>query len=376
MITFQHPENFWMIMAAGAAILFGYLIAVARGSRVLRYLGGRQLLRERGSRIQSLRIDFIRAFVVVSVFLLFAGAYWLGPQLEKISEIPIYEGAEVCFAIDASRSSLAKDIRFTDRKGQEQIVSRFNFAKTIVQEAQTVLSSDDAPCLLFFAGSAINTVPIFNWADVAWEYIRSDLRFADEYFVEHEIPQGSDFAALMIKTLSAFSERPTRKILVVISDGEPESGEESKNIDQKRDDALKQLKEKARKELRDFRKSYEFIVEFIGVGDISKASTIPKRAGKDDKVIENHKFISGAKKGQQVLTRPDPAFLLEAAQSLGGKYRHARDLDDARASLSTILAHEKRILDWRQNKNITEIWQYFVAAGLVLMFTVPFLKSP
>ena len=374
-MTFQNPEALWMIVAASAAFFLGYLLMLWRGMRVLKFFGGRKRLVERGSRIPRMRADLVRAVVITLVFFLFAAAYWLGPQIKETQSIPIYEGAEVCFAIDASRSSLARDIRFTGQDGNELIMSRFAFAKLIVKEAKELLSPDDTPCLIFFADVAINTVPIVKYADVAWEYINLDLRYADDYFVEHEIPQGSNFAAMILKTLGAFSEKPTRKILIVISDGEPESGLGADvSAENRRQAAFAKFQTEVARKIKKFRASYEFSVELLGVGDMSKTSPIPKKTSESGKVLKYHENPPGS--GKIILTRPDPAFLLSAAQSLGGRYRHVTDPDDAKKKLATIFSREKKIIGWEAKEEIGDAWPYFVMAGLVLLFTVPFLKSP
>ena len=370
-MIFQHPDYLVTIMAAGAAIFLGYLILFWRKVRILKYFGDRALLNQRGSNIAHPWKEVARATIVVLIFILLAAAYWAGPQIREVREIPIYEQAEICFAIDASRSSLARDI------GPERSMSRFNFAKEIVKAAKEVAGPQDAPCLIFFAGSAITTVAVgtyYGYIDVGWEYIASDLRYADEYFVEFEIPQGSSFVPMIMKSLSSFSDSSTRKILVVISDGEPERGADI-TAEQRRTAELAEVA-KAKKAVADFRKKQELSVEFMGIGDITGASPIPKKIAKDGSILSYYTYPSGSKKGEKVLTRPDPAFLLSAAQSLGGKYRHVRSLDEAKTELSTIFSREKKIVSWAKKEEMTEAWSYFLIAGLVLLFAVPFLKSP
>lgn len=370
-MIFQHPDYLWTIMAAGAAIFLGYLILLWRKVRILKHFGGRKLLNRRGSHVAHPWREVVRALAVVLVFILLSAAYWAGPQIKEVREIPIYERAEICFAIDASRSALARDI------GSLGNMSRFNFAKEIVKAAKKIVDPEDAPCLIFFAGSAITTVAVgtyFGYIDIGWEYILSDLRYADEYFVEYEIPQGSSFVPMIMKALSAFSDSSTRKILMVISDGEPERGADI-SVEQRRTDELAAVNQ-AKKAVAEFRKGRELAIEFMGIGDITGASPIPKKIARDGSVLNYYTYSSGSKKGEKVLTRPDPAFLLSAAQSLGGKYRHVRSLDEAKVELSAIFAREKKIVSWEKKEEMTEAWSYFLLTGLVLLFAVPFLKSP
>ena len=382
-MTLGHPEYFWMIAAAGAAVFIGYFVLFLRGERILRLFGGRSLLKSRGSKIIHPARIVLRGAVVAIIFLLFAGAYWLKPQSEHITQVPVYEGAEVCFAVDASRSGRARDIKFIDNAGNEKAISRFEFAKKIVLESKSALFSGDAPCLVFFAASAINTVPVMSseFSDVSWSYIGYDMKYADEYFIEHEIPQGSDFAPMMSKVLAAFSEKPTRKIAVIISDGEQETGVDVSELKEEeaqklREAAKKKAMKALRKEISEFAGKYKLSVNVLGIGNISKASPIPKKVNDDGAVIAYHAFEAGPKKGQPVLTRPDTEFLFSAAQSLGGNYRHVATLEEAKSELAKIFAREKKILGWKENKETSDIWWYFVLAGTGLLFVAPFLKSP
>ncbi|MBI2639981.1 MAG: VWA domain-containing protein [Candidatus Sungbacteria bacterium] len=372
-MVFRHPEYFWMIAAAGFAIFFGYLAVVYRGERILNYFGGRKFLNLRGARVTGPFRLMARAVLVVLVFVLFAAAYWMAPQITELKSVPVYEQAEVCFAIDSSRSSRAIDVRTA-----EGTFSRFDFAKQIVREAKSIAGADDLPCLIFFGGSAITTVSAhsyFGYRDVSWEYIESDLRFADEYFIEYEIPQGSSFTPMALKALSSFSGRPTRKILVVISDGEPERGGDA-GAEKRRQEELAELNKETQKEIASFRAKNDFAVEFFGIGDITKPSPIPKRVGKNGEVLAYHRYSVGARKDQMVLSRPDPQFLFSAAQSLGGRYRQVNSLTEARQELAQLFLRHKKIVSWEKKEEATDAWQYFVASGLILLFVVPFMKSP
>ncbi len=382
-MTFQHPEHFWMIAAAGAAVFIGYFILCLRGERILRLLGGRRLLKLRGSKIPHPATIVLRGAIVAIILTLYAGVYWLMPQSEQITQVPAYEGAEVCFAIDASRSSRARDIKFIDNAGNEKAISRFEFAKKIVLEARPSLSSGDAPCLVFFAATAINTVPVMigEFSDVSWSYIEQDMKYADEYFVEYEIAQGSEFTVMMNKVLAAFSDKPTRKIAIIISDGEQETGIDVSNIKEEEAQKLREAAKKKSmkilsKEISEFTKKYELSVSILGIGNIGQASPIPKKVNSDGAVVAYHTLEAGPKKGQPVLTRPDPEFLFSAAQSLSGSYRHVATLEEAEKELARIFTREKKILHWKENIETSDIGWYFVLAGTVLLFIAPFLKSP
>ena len=379
-MIFKNPEYLLPIMAAGNAIFFGYLILSFRGEKIFGIFGGRKQLTLKGSRITGLSVNIFRGALLSCVFVLFASAYWLSPQVTRISNLPVYEGAEICFAVDASRSSLARDISFVDSSGNEVVMSRFDFAKKIVLESKNILSPDDTPCLIFFAASAINTVPILYFNDVAWSYINLDMKYADEYFIEHEISQGSDFVPMMGKVLSAFSDKPRRKIALIISDGEQETGTDTSSLEEgdirellnkQKDEALVNLK----KEIAEFSKKYVFSVDIIGIGDIKRASKIPKRI-REDGSIDYHTFVESKEKGRAVLTRPDPGFLFRVSQSLGGRYRHVNTLEEAKKELNQIFEREKKILYHREEKKFSDVWWHFVLAGTVLLFVVPFLKSP
>lgn len=381
-MTLKNPEYLLMILAAGAAIFIGYLILSLRGERIIRILGGRRQLVSRGSKITGFWTMILRGIVLSLIFMLFAGAYWLSPQIERVSELPVYEGAEICFVIDASRSSRAMDISFIDVSGREIIMSRFEFAKKIVLESKSMLSPDDIPCLVFFAASAINTFSAaFEFPTVAWSYIVYDMNYADDYFIEYEIPQGSDFVPMMKKVLSAFSDKPRRKIAIIISDGEQEVEVDISNLEEedarkllsaKKTGALKDLK----KEIAEFGKKYELSTDILGIGNTKRASRIPKKVKKDGSIVTYHVFESGKNKGQAVLTRPDPEFLFQVARSIGGKYRHVTTFEEAKKELSQIFTREKKVLFFKEKKNISDIWWQFVFAGTVLLFVVPFLKSP
>ncbi len=311
------------------------------------------------------RIRFFRYFDVIralmwSSVVLFLGMALSGVKISWNKPFPIKEKLEIIFALDVSLSSLARDV-IVEKDGRLRKISRLDFEKEQVENIIGILGGDAAG-IIIFADKAVPLQIILSREDYGNTLIRN-LRYIDKNFVRYAVSQGTDYGNLILAALEQFGKETSRKkILFVLTDGEPQ-GEEEK-LQKNLGEAIKQFS--ARKDIG---------VYLIGIGNSREPSPIPKVEDENGNVKEYYIETYGKAKGQQILTRPNPEFLAHLANMTNGYYFHAASSQDLKNIFKTSLEKERRIIGFQEKTETHDLTPYLLFSSLILLFAIPFIKA-
>lgn len=250
-----------------------------------------------------------------------------GPLLGFHMESTTRRGNEVVFALDTSRSMLARDVK----------PDRLTRAKLAIDDMAKQLNAD-AVGVVAFAGSAFLVCPPTFDHDT----LQQSLQALDTT----TIPDGGTNIPSAIRVAqAAFSRSPAKdRILILVTDGENLQG-----------DALAAAKAAA---TQDGLKIYT-----VGIGTAEGASIpIP--------IDQGGGFVKDAS-GEVVRSRLDEAGLKAIATATGAAYVHVGDQGEAfDAFLSQAFASvTKHDLVYRQRKVYDERYQWPLAAALIMLLT-------
>ncbi len=200
-MTLLYPEVFWLFIP----LLFLIVPAVLlyhRGRRILNRLGGGWRSQNTGhiyfikTVIEWLTLGLFFAFTILAL----AGISWSRTPVRDDSD-----GLDVIFAVDISRSMLARDVS-PDRLGRSA-----ELVHSLMEEA-------DRSGIVIFKGDGRVLVPL------------TEDRIAVEDGINHLSPfmytvPGSNLSSGISRSLEAFPEgSPARKVLFILSDGESLEG--------------------------------------------------------------------------------------------------------------------------------------------------------
>lgn len=318
MIRFQHFEYLWLLVLIPLAILLYVLYLQWRKGKIKK-LGDTQLVNQ----LLSGRIAgrSTTRFVLITLALFFAilglANLQRGAQTEKAER----KGVDVFFALDLSKSMLARDVQ----------PDRLTRAKQLITRMMDKMTNDRVG-LVVFAGKSYLQVPLtidYSAAKMLLETVKPDL-----------IPtQGTVLSDAIDLTNESFSQKEKKyKAIVLISDGE--------DHDEKALEAAKKASEQGA------------IIYTVGIGS-PQGSTIIDPATGEQKLDEN---------GQPVITRLNEEELKSLAKATGGTYTQLTNTNQAADALIGII-------DDMEAKNYGSVlftdynsyFQYFIAAALLLM---------
>ncbi|MEW7279653.1 VWA domain-containing protein [Aquimarina sp. 2201CG1-2-11] len=250
----------------------------------------------------------------------------VGTKLETVKR----EGVDVVFAIDVSKSMLAEDIA----------PNRLEKSKQLVTQIINNLASDRIG-IIAYAGSALPQLPITT--DYA-----SGKMFLQAMNTEMLSSHGTAISdAIELAKTYYNDEEQTNRVLFIISDGEDHEGN------------VKNIAEEASKE--------GIKIFTIGVGS-EKGAPIPiKRNG----IIESYKKNN---QGETVITKLNTITLQDIANEANGIYIDGRNTTQVVEEVSTILqSMDKKEFEAKQFADFKDQFQWFLAAGLLLLFLDIFL---
>jgi hypothetical protein len=297
--------------------------------------------------------DIIRS-LMWSGIILFSGMAMAGAKLNREISQPVKEKMEIIFALDGSLSSLAQDVEIKNGKEGKKI-SRFEFGKRQIEDLIDLFKKD-AIGLIVFAGKAIPLQIVLSREDRKNSILRN-LKYIDDDFIRRGIKQGTDYGILLMAAIEQFGENDVKKILVVLTDGEPQGNEE-------------ELRQNLAKALDLFSERKDIAVYFIAVGNTAEPSKIPKIADKDGN-IEYYTHENG----QPVLTRPNPEFLIDLANATGGRYIHPAPDQNLENIMLTFIEEERTIIDWEKKTQSVDLTPYLLICSLIFLFVIPILKT-
>jgi len=273
----------------------------------------------------SRRSSWVRDAAVVILALTAAAALAFAlvrPQAPLTTRLPQYEREDLVIMLDRSASMRAHDV----------MPSRFSRATDEIRYfIQNKPENIDRVGLVGFAGSS-----------VILSYLTEDLDTVAFYldWIERD-PQtllGTDIGAALknAREIVAKDNRKTRKIFVVLSDGEDYGNELAHEI------AV-------------FRQGGQH-VNSIGIGSDNEVPvTIIQPDGKETSLRDDD--------GHIVRTRFEEATLRQIAAQTGGRYVRSRRAGDLTQALEEIEAGERRLIGWKTTTDYRDLYPAALAVA-------------
>jgi len=302
------------------------------------------------------RRDILRN-LMWSGIILFLGLAISSAKFNWEHSVPVKERVEAIFALDVSLSALAQDVVIEESE-QVRKISRLDFEK---QQVENVIGNlkGDAVGIIIFAEQAIPLQIVLSREDYQNSLLRN-LRYIDKDFVRYGVKQGTDYGVLILTTLEQFGEKSkTKKLIFVLTDGEPQGDEAN-------------LQENMEKAMKVFVKRDDVSIYLIGVGNIREPSKIPQTEDEEGNPKEYYRQKEG---GDFILTRPNPEFLTNLANSTGGHYFHATADKDLKNIIGSSIEKERRIIGFEKQTKAIDLTPYLLISSLVFLFIIPFIKS-
>ncbi len=289
-------------------LLREFIAAAAQGRAVVR--AGRE-------------IDFFKSALLIGAFafliLALARPQW-GERFESLD----IRGLEIVFLLDTSASMNAEDVK----------PSRLEAARTLVAAVVDALRTDLVSQVNFAAAAYVQCPPTLDYEAFKLLALASAASPPEE--------QGTDFAKALALGLSLFrSARPSRKVMILVTDGE----------DQERGwpEALKQI---ARREIAVFT---------VGVGAPGGAP-IPVRDASG--------ATAGWKQdaqGRMVTSRLDEETLARIAAVGGGQYYRLADAAGIAPMVGILRGYERRQLAQKVRRRRIDRFQLPLLAAVLLL---------
>lgn len=321
MYRFAHPEYLYALIIIPVILLL-YLLMQAWKKRVRRKIG-EQALMEKLSLEYSLSkpvLKIVLALLGVTFLIIACANPQLGTRLEEVKR----EGVDIIIALDVSNSMKAEDIRPNRLERSKQAISR------LIDKLQ-----NDRIGMIVFAGQAYVQLPITT------DYAAAKLFLST---IEPDIipTQGTCIGcAIDLAEKSFVGNENKHKALVIITDGE--------NHEEDAVESAKRANEKG------------IIIHTIGMGSVEGAPIPLYRNGAQ---VDFQKDNNGS----TVITKLESLTLQRIAAEGKGVFVRASNSDDG---LSTILGQinkmEKKSFGTKQFTGFEDRFQYFLAAGLLLL---------
>lgn len=271
-LSFLKPQYAWLFLLLFLLIAVFFYQLIQRNQLVHR-LGTiktlRTFMQEVSTRKVFWRFFFIRNAVVFLIFALMQPAFGSKTVQGKSN------GVELIFAVDISNSMNTRDIQ-----GGE---TRLTVAKRAMNQLVNQSASSRVG-LLIFAGSAYPQLPLTADKQAVKMYIEE----LNTNFISN---QGTNIAAALEESSHFFSKQKTKKVLVLITDGEDHEGGMQK--------AYQSIKEK----------NIEVLV--LGIGT-EKGGVVPVNEDSNAKAMRDEL-------GRSVISKVNKNLLDEIANNLGSK---------------------------------------------------------
>jgi len=267
------------------------------------------------------RAGMLTTAVVAAAALAFAV---VRPQLLLAHRIPEYERQDLVIMLDRSASMRAHDI----------VPSRFRRATL---EIRNFLKNKP---------EAIDRVGLVGFADASLvlSYLTSDvgsLFFYLDYIDDdpHTL-FGTNIGAAMTSALEVANKdnRPTRKIFLLVSDGEDYGNDLNKALAKFRGDGLR--------------------VHCIGIGsDASVPIPLLNPDGREEYLKDDD--------GRLVKTRFSETTLRQIAAATGGRYFRSATGSELLTAIDDIVQGERKVLGWKTSTDYQEVYPISLAAAAV-----------
>lgn len=331
MLFFTYDQYLWIVFLVSGIVFLLYIYSVNRKKRWLKGFSSELRLSERFSSIPRLRSDILRAFAI-SASALGLGLVLLGPKWRTTEKYYEKEGMEIVFILDVSLSMLAEDVK--PNRLQRAKIEIENLVKN---------TEDDYLGLVVFAGKAFSMLPYLT-LDYDKIFLRI-LRMIDETYSRF-VPFGTNIGHALLAALSSFTDRPNKKVAILVTDGEEHIAVRSQVAE-----AIGLFLEKR-----------DISIYMIGIGDPNKASRIPKKDERGDTI--GYEVDS---EGNFIETKPSPLFLQEIVQATGGTYIHDATGEELRNIFSKVIERHRRITGIKYRSVVKEFFQPILGAALLFL---------
>ena len=332
MFRFAHPEYLYALVSL-PVILILFLLMIAWKKRAHRRFGDQFLvdqLAEGHSKSKPI-LKLILSLTALAFIILACANPQIGTRLEEVKR----EGVDIILALDVSNSMKAEDIRPNRLERSKQAISRLLDGL-----------ENDRIGMIVFAGEAFVQLPITSDYAAAKLFLQS---------IETEIipAQGTCIGCAIDLAEKSFTGNDNKhKALIIITDGE--------NHEEDAVESAKKANEKG------------IVIHTIGMGSVDGAPIPVYRNGVQ---VDFQKD----KNGQTVITKLDPLTLERIAAEGKGIFIQASNNDDGLTSIfNQINKMEKKSFGTKQFTGFEDRFQYFLAAGLLLLlieFTITDRKS-
>ena len=322
MIRFAHPEYLYWLALVPLTIVLYWLVGRKRKAAKEKFSTSvmfEKLASESSRMKRSLKIILIVSALCCTIVGL--ANPQLGMRLEDVKQ----EGVDIFIALDVSLSMKAEDVK----------PNRLAKAKYEIGNLINRLGGDRIG-LIVFSGESYVQFPLTT------DYSAADL-FLDVVDVESVPTPGTAIGSAVEQAVKSFNwNAPTKKVLVIITDGENNEG-----------DAVAQSEDAAKKGV---------IIYTIGMG--SPAGVPIPIYDANGRQVDFKRDRSG----NVVLTKLDEETLEKIATLGNGKYfRGSSTQDELDAIYKDVNALQKSEFGTKQFTDFEDQFQYFIGAALLLL---------
>ncbi|WKZ19873.1 MAG: VWA domain-containing protein [Candidatus Jettenia sp. CY-1] len=330
MLFFNYEEYKILVYILSGLIFLLYLFLYRRKHAWLKAFGQRALI-DRFSKIPNIYRNLLKGLSISAAFCAMSLAI-LQPKWQTTQDYYEKEGLEIVFVLDVSISMLAEDVKPNRLQRAKMEISN------LVRELE-----DDRVGLVVFAARAFSLLP-YPTSDYEKVFLRV-LNMINENYVRF-VPYGTNIGNAFILAMNSFSKENAKKVMIFLTDGEEQIITRSQVAE-----AVKLLLEKK-----------DIAIYVVGIGDSKKASPIPKR-DKEGNVIG----YEATEEGETIYTKPNPKFLGEIAEIVGGTYQHDATGDELKHIFTQVIEQNKNIIGIKKKNIIRDVSQYFLGGALALL---------
>ncbi|MBU6390701.1 MAG: VWA domain-containing protein [Planctomycetes bacterium] len=330
MLFFNYEEYKILVYSLSSLIFVLYLFLYRRKATWLRAFGQKTLI-NRFSNIPKIYRNLLKG-TSISAACCAVGLTLLQPKWQTTQDYYEKEGLEIVFVLDVSISMLAEDIK----------PNRLQRAKMEISNLVRELEGDRVG-LVVFAARAFSLLP-YPTNDYERVFLRI-LNMINENYVRF-VPYGTNIGNAFILAMNTFSKENTRKVMILLTDGEEQIITRSQVAE-----AVKLLLERR-----------DIAIYVVGIGDPKKASPIPKRDREG-----NVMGYEVTEDGETIYTKPNPKFLKEIADMVGGTYQHDATGKELKHIFEQVIEKHKNIVGIKKKNIVKDISQYFMGGSLMLL---------
>lgn len=330
-MLFFNYEKYQVIVYVIAGIIFlFYAYLYQRKSAWLRAFGQKALI-NRFSKIPKIHRNLLKG-MSISAACCALGLTVLQPKWQTSRDTYEKEGLEIIFVLDVSISMLAEDIK----------PNRLQRAKIEIANLVQGLEGDRVG-LVVFAARAFSLLP-YPTNDYEKVFLRI-LNMINENYVRF-VPYGTNIGNALILAMDTFSKEYAKKIIILLTDGEEQVITRSQVAE-----AVKLLLERK-----------DIAIYVVGIGNPQKPSPIPKR--NKEGVVKGYELTEDE---EIIYTKPNPKFLKEIADMVGGTYQHDATGDELKRIFKQVIEKNKNIVGIKKKNIIMDVSHYFLGAALIML---------